>query len=137
MEKRGEKRLCVDSSNEVNRVVRKLYDEFSFEVSTSQPGVRKLKDDHLNLTQMMKDREVSIRQLEEIMNVLAANMESKESMLTHEPTKEESTLTSSNIDEDEVEWEVEESLHKETWEGILLNINDRGSEELEEECNLL
>ncbi|MCE0481763.1 hypothetical protein HAX54_039781, partial [Datura stramonium] len=62
------------------------------------------------------------------MNVLAAHMESKESMITHDLTKEDITLTSSNIDEEEVEWEVEESLYKETWEDILLNINDRGSE---------
>ncbi|MCD7463110.1 hypothetical protein HAX54_049974, partial [Datura stramonium] len=66
------------------------------------------------------------------MNMLATQMDLKASMITHELNKEEITLTPSNVDEEEIEWEVEESLLKETWEGILLNINGRGSEEIEE-----
>ncbi|MCE3216989.1 hypothetical protein HAX54_009869, partial [Datura stramonium] len=78
----------------------------------------------------VKDHEVSIRQLEERKNVLVAHMESKASMITHEPIKEEATLTLSNVDEKDIEWEVEESFFKDTWVvAILLNINGRGSEE--------
>ncbi|MCD7466237.1 hypothetical protein HAX54_002774 [Datura stramonium] len=65
------------------------------------------------------------------MILLASQMESKASMITHELTKEETTLTPSNVDEEDKEWEVEESFFKETCEGIILNIDGR-SEELEE-----
>ncbi|MCE3049632.1 hypothetical protein HAX54_045435 [Datura stramonium] len=56
--------------------------------------------------------QVSIKHLEERMNLLASQMESKASMITHEPMKEDTTLTPSNVDDEDIEWEVEDSFFK-------------------------
>ncbi|MCE3049666.1 hypothetical protein HAX54_045499, partial [Datura stramonium] len=85
--------------------------------------IQEIKRDILNLTQTVKDHEVSTKKLEERMNVLAAQMESKTSIITRELTKEKTTLTATNVDEEDIEWEVEESFFKEIWEGILLKID--------------
>ncbi|MCE2056142.1 hypothetical protein HAX54_044116, partial [Datura stramonium] len=44
-------------------------------------------------------------------------------MITHESTKEDTTLTPSNADMEDIQWEVEESIFKKTLEGILLNFD--------------
>ncbi|MCD7451492.1 hypothetical protein HAX54_012275 [Datura stramonium] len=104
------------------------------QVVSTDSRIQDLKNDLLNLTKTVKNHEVSIRQLEERMNVLAAQMESNARMITHERTKEKTTLTPSHADEEDIEREVEESFFKETWDEILLNIDGRGSEEPEKAC---
>ncbi|MCE3217105.1 hypothetical protein HAX54_010403, partial [Datura stramonium] len=85
-------------SRRISRGVRKLARMLKVVlelVVATDSGIQELKSDILNLTQLMKDHEVSFRQLGERMNVLASWMESKASMITHELTKEETTLTPS------------------------------------------
>ncbi|MCD7453982.1 hypothetical protein HAX54_023049 [Datura stramonium] len=90
--------------------------------------IQELKGDLLDLTQMMKDHEVSIKHLEERMHLLASQMESRESMISQEQIKKDTTPTPNNVDKDDIEWDVEEMFFKETLEDVLLNIDGRGSE---------
>ncbi|MCE0482553.1 hypothetical protein HAX54_041412, partial [Datura stramonium] len=81
---------------------------------------------------MVKDHEVSLKYLEERMNLLASQMESRASMMTQERITEDTTPIPNNVDKEDTKWGVEELFFKEMLEGILLNIYGTGSEGLEE-----
>ncbi|MCD7464104.1 hypothetical protein HAX54_052081, partial [Datura stramonium] len=77
-------------------------------VVSTDSRIKEIKSDLLDLTQTMKDHALSIRHLKERMNLLESQMESRVSMITHDPTKDDTTLTPRNDDEGDTEWEVEE-----------------------------
>ncbi|MCD9642332.1 hypothetical protein HAX54_029061 [Datura stramonium] len=62
-------------------------------VVSTNSGIQQLKSDLLDLTQTVKDHAVSIRHLDERMDLLASKMEARESMKTHEQMKENTTLS--------------------------------------------
>ncbi|MCD9642485.1 hypothetical protein HAX54_029323, partial [Datura stramonium] len=101
-------------------------------VISSDSGIQEIKGDLLDLTQTMKEHEVSIKHLEERMNLLTSQMEAGASMKTKELVKKYASPIQNRIDEEDMEWDVEETFFKETLEAVLLNIDSKGREGLEE-----
>ncbi|MCD9643751.1 hypothetical protein HAX54_031420 [Datura stramonium] len=86
------------------------------QVVSTDSRIRELRNDLLDLTQKVKDHEVSIRQLKDKINLLPFQM------ATQQVIKEEKTPPLPTIMEEEaMEWGVEEEILKEMFESILLN----------------
>ncbi|MCD7468742.1 hypothetical protein HAX54_007177 [Datura stramonium] len=84
-------------------------------------GIRELKGDLLELTQTVKEHDVSIRHLENRMNHLTSQMRSEMSVKEKESLMNNVTLSQRNIDEEDMEQNIEKILFKESLEGIRLN----------------
>ncbi|MCD9639005.1 hypothetical protein HAX54_023242 [Datura stramonium] len=99
-------------------------------VLSTNSGIRELKGDILEITQTVKDHDISIRHLEDRINHLASQMRLEISVKKKEPLMKNLNPSHKNIDEDDIEKDIKEILCKESLEVILSNNIVKSSEGL-------